>query len=241
MYRNKKVIAFDLDGTLTQHRTPLEEKNMALLKALSEKYYVMIVGAGTCQRIRKQINYLPLDIIGNYGMEYEKYDLKAGKPVSVYSETTECDEEDILKRADIVRKRFGYTEYAGDSVGFHSTGAFTLALLGTGAAIEDKLSFDCDHKKRFVMLDDVKAIFPDYNVFIGGSSSFDMVKTPYDKYYALDRFCKSEGLSHKDLVFVGDGYGIGENDESVYKSDIDFICVDDYRDCDKIVRENIEL
>ena len=30
-------------------------------------------------------------------------------------------------------------------------------------------------------------------------------------------------------VTVGDDYGIGGNDESVYQSDFAFICVDDYR------------
>ena len=32
-----KVIAFDLDGTLTQHRTPLDEQNRAVLDKLSAK------------------------------------------------------------------------------------------------------------------------------------------------------------------------------------------------------------
>ena len=34
----KKLICFDLDGTLTQHRTPLEEENRKLLDALGKKY-----------------------------------------------------------------------------------------------------------------------------------------------------------------------------------------------------------
>ena len=34
-----KLIAFDLDGTLTQHKTKLEEKNRAVLEKLAKKYY----------------------------------------------------------------------------------------------------------------------------------------------------------------------------------------------------------
>ena len=34
--RNKLVI-FDLDGTLTQHKTPLDDKNRAILTKLAEK------------------------------------------------------------------------------------------------------------------------------------------------------------------------------------------------------------
>ena len=33
-----KIIAFDLDGTLTEHRSKLEFENKSLLDALSKKY-----------------------------------------------------------------------------------------------------------------------------------------------------------------------------------------------------------
>ena len=34
----KRLLCFDLDGTLTQHRTKLEKDNEALLDALKERY-----------------------------------------------------------------------------------------------------------------------------------------------------------------------------------------------------------
>ena len=46
-----KLIAFDLDGTLTQHRTKLAPENKAVLDELSKKYKLLMVGAGTCERI----------------------------------------------------------------------------------------------------------------------------------------------------------------------------------------------
>ena len=40
-----KLIAFDLDGTLTQHKTPLDPKNRAILEKLLKKYrYDMFAG-----------------------------------------------------------------------------------------------------------------------------------------------------------------------------------------------------
>lgn len=33
-----KLVAFDLDGTLTQHKTPIEPQNRAVLEALSQRY-----------------------------------------------------------------------------------------------------------------------------------------------------------------------------------------------------------
>ena len=51
-----KLIAFDLDGTLTQHKTKLSEKHRNLLEKLSEKYKLLMVGAGTCRRIFEQMD-----------------------------------------------------------------------------------------------------------------------------------------------------------------------------------------
>ena len=36
---------------------------------------------------------------------------------------------------------------------------------------------------------------------------------------------------------MGDDYGIGGNDESVYRSDIRFVCVDDYRKLEDALRD----
>lgn len=69
---------------------------------------------------------------------------------------------------------------------------------------------------------------PEYHVFIIGSSSFDMAPKSYNKYYALDLYCRECGLTHDQVVFVGDDYEPGGNDASVYDSDFGFIKVADY-------------
>ena len=69
-----KAFAFDLDGTLTQHKTPLDDKNRAVLEKLAERYTLLMVGAGTCMRIHDQLGGFPMDVIGNYGMQYAKYE-----------------------------------------------------------------------------------------------------------------------------------------------------------------------
>ena len=233
--KEKKIIAFDLDGTITQHRTELGDENKAVLEKLAEKYRLMIVGAGVCMRIWKQLKNFPIDIIGCYGMQYAKYNHEKQTLELIRSDKKECDKKSVTDRVDVLRKQFGYTEYAGESVDFHESGAVTIALLGTKAKIEDKLAFDPTREKRRPIYPTVVEMFPDFNVFVGGSSSFDMAPAPFNKYYALDRFCKEEGYYHEDIVFIGDDYGLGGNDESVYKSDFDFITVDDYRDLAKAV------
>ncbi len=57
-----------------------------------------------------------------------------------------------------------------------------------------------------------------------------MVPAPYDKYFALSAYATEHGLPHDSIVYVGDDYGSGGNDEAVYVSDIAFVKVDNYRD-----------
>lgn len=223
-----KLIAFDLDGTLTQHKTKLSEGHRDLLMKLSEKYKLLMVGAGTCRRVFEQMNHFPIDILGNYGMQYAEYRPETGDIEILKDEHLPCDREKVDKTVTSIREKYGFTEYKGDNVEYHSSGCITFPILGTKADIEDKLSFDPDRSKRRKIYDDVKAHFSDYVVFVGGSSSFDMAPAPRDKAYALSEYCRERGIAHNEVVYVGDDYGPGGNDESVYKSDFNFVCIDDY-------------
>jgi HAD superfamily hydrolase (TIGR01484 family) len=223
-----KVIGFDLDGTLTQHRTPLPPASRGLLDRLRRHYRVLIVGAGNCPRILRQIENYPIDVIGNYGMQYCRYDPETGLHRQVFDLQIPPDRERVTERISRLRREHGYTEYAGDGVEFHSSGCVTFPLLGTKADIRDKLAFDPDRKKRLAFYSEVCALFPEFTVFVGGSSSFDLAPLPYNKYYALDRLCRDEGYRHDEILYVGDDYGHGGNDEAVYVSDIPFRPVSDY-------------
>ena len=232
-----KVIAMDLDGTLTQHKQHMEPRTKATLEALSKKYKLLMVGAGQVYRIFNQMEQFPIDVIGNYGLQYATYnpetrDLDIQRDLSF-----PVDRESVEKKVTFLREKHGYTEFAGDNVEYHPSGCLTFPVLGTKAVQADKLAFDPDRSKRRKFYPEVVELFSDYTVFVGGSSSFDMAPKPYNKYHALDLYCREHGLSHENVLFVGDDYGPGGNDESVYVSDIPFLCVDDYRTFPDLVSE----
>ncbi len=226
---NIKVIAMDLDGTLTQHKQPPEARTRATLEALSKKYKLLMVGAGQAYRIFNQLERFPIDIIANYGLQYAVYNAEKGDLDILRDLTFPCDRDSVEARVTALREKYGYTEFAGDNVEYHPSGCLTFPVLGTKAKQEDKLAFDPDRAKRRRIYAQVCEAFSDYTVFVGGSSSFDMAPKPYNKYYALDLYCREQGLSHENVIYVGDDYGPGGNDESVFQSDFQFIKVDDYR------------
>ena len=231
-----KLVAFDLDGTLTQHKTPLSEEHKQVLDALGKKYKLLMAGAGMCHRIFNQMNQYPIDILGNYGLQYAEYNPEAKDIEIKRNEVLPCDRESVDKRVTYLREKYGFTEFSGDNVEFHASGCVTIPLLGTKAKQEDKLAFDPDRSKRRAIYEEVKELFNDYIVFVGGSSSFDMTPAPYNKAYAIALYCEEHGIAHDEVVYVGDDYGPGGNDESVYLSDFNYLTIDNYLDFPEVVK-----
>lgn len=231
MILSKKVLlAFDLDGTLTQHKSRLSPEYAELLSKLSQNYCLLMVGAGSCTRIYAQMNNFPITIIGNYGMEFSTIDLKTGSFLLQEKISLPVNIPLVTQRAEQLRQKLGYMNFIGDTIEIHKSGMLTFPILGTKADLKSKLSYDANRKKRRAVYEQVVSVFPEYNVYIGGSSSFDIVPKPYSKLFALDFYCKKQGLSHSDVLYFGDDYGFGGNDEDIYTSDIPFEKVDNYKD-----------
>lgn len=231
-----KIVAMDLDGTLTQHKQQLDDEHKKALDALAAKYRLLMVGAGQVMRIFNQMEKYPIDIIGNYGMQYGKYDKITSDIKMLRDKKVGVDKDKTERMVTWLREKYGFTEFVGENVEFHPSGCVTFPILGTKAKQEDKLAFDPDRAKRRKIYDEVAAKFPEYHVFVGGSSSFDMAPKPYNKFYALDLYCKENNLTHENVVYIGDDYGVGGNDESVYKSDFPYITIDDYRDFPELIK-----
>ena len=225
--KKKKLICFDLDGTLTQHRTPLEDANRAVLDALGEKYKLIMVGAGGAERIFSQMGGYPIDILGNYGMQESR--MIDGSFTIVRQEIANPDRAFFREKIEYLRKKYGYTEYCGESVEFHATGMVTFPLLGTKARIEDKLAFDPTRERRRVLYPEVLEIFSDYAVYIGGSSSFDFSEKKYNKYDAIMAYAAREGYEKDEILYVGDDFGDGGGDSHVRLGGLDYVEITDYK------------
>lgn len=224
--QNIKLVAMDLDGTLTQHKSPLEPRCRQVMDQLAQRYRLLMVCAGGCSRVYQQMGEFPIAISGFYGMQYgegTENGLQLLDDVCV-----PADRDEVTRRAALLREEFSLLDYAGEPVEFHRSGLITFPILGTKARLEEKLAYDPDRKKRRIFYDRVCEVFPEYHVFIGGSSSFDIAPRPYNKLFALDCYLERNGLSRENVVFFGDDYGPGGNDREVYVSGVRFVPIDDY-------------
>ena len=231
---HKKLVAMDLDATLTQHKTPLEEANKEALDRLGEKYHLLMVGGGGAERIHRQMNDYPIDVLGNYGMQEAR--VIDGEWKIIRTESAPVDSAVILEKCQYFRDKYGFTTYYGDPVEFHQSGMVTFGLLGTKAPSEEKLSFDPDKSKRRAIYKEVCEAFSDYSVFIGGSTSFDFAPKQFNKYDAIMRYAAENGYSKDEIIFIGDDLEDGGNDSHVRLGGLDYIYVHDYHDFPQLIR-----
>ena len=229
----RRLVCLDLDATLCQHRSPVPEANFAALKELMKRYKCVMVGAGNAPRIHRQMGNFPIDVIGNYGMQ--EFVGEDGNFRCVRAVTNTVDRRFFREKTDYLRKKYGYTEYEGEPLEFHTSGMVTFGLLGTAPSAEHKVKFDPDRKKRKAMYKEVCEIFRDYSVFIGGSTSFDFAGKEYNKYDAIVSYARRHGYALDEIVFVGDDFGDGGGDSHVRIKGMDYIEVEDYRDFPRAV------
>ena len=233
MMKPKKLLCFDLDGTLSQHKSHLPQENKNLLDGLCTRYKVIMVGAGNAPRIYNQMEQYPVDIIGNYGMQESA--IVDGEFKLIREDTVIPDKEYFNTTCQYLRDKYGYTDYSGGHLEFHASGMVTFCLLGSGAKIEDKIVFDPDRSKRRVLYDEVCSLFPDHAVYIGGSSSFDFAPKQYNKYDAIMKYASEHGYNEDEILFVGDDFGDGGGDSHVRINGMDYVQVDDYKELPRLL------
>ena len=222
------VVALDLDGTVTEGREKIEEQNKQFLSALAKKYRLLIVGAGDCERIISQLDGLCIDVVGNYGMQYARYDKSKGEYVYIKNGSAPIDREDITRRARTVFSLFPHLDIPTEVVQFFPSGCFCIPLLGANASSKSKAKFDPDRKIRKSTFPYVQKMFPEYELYIGGRASFDAAPNGCSKYKALCDYCDLNGIARASVIFCGNDYKKYGNDESVYLSEFNFVTIDDY-------------
>ena len=101
-----RLIAFALDGTLTQHKSPLSPEARALLDELRPRVRLLMVGAGDALRIFRQMGEYPIDIIGNYGMQETAWDEETRSLRTFRDLTLPIDKPSVDARVTALRERF---------------------------------------------------------------------------------------------------------------------------------------
>ena len=242
----KKLIAFDLDGTLAPSKSPLPERLSEVLGELLNNFQVCVISGGDFKQFNKQLlSNLKLDdnqlsrlhLMPTCGTKYYTFDKSENNWKKLYSE--DIPEEDkrrikiaLLKALD----EYGYKEDKtyGELVEDRES-QLTLSTLGQDVVdvlgekgIEMKENWDKDNKKKNNIRNYASNIVTDYEFKVGGLTSIDVTKPGIDKAYGMKKLMEHLELEKKDILFIGDRLMEGGNDYPVKAMGIDSIEISDW-------------
>jgi phosphomannomutase len=215
----KKLIVFDLDGTLAESKASIDPEMSALLGGLLDDVQVSVISGGNWPQFEKQVlSHLPhddrlkrLSLLPTCGTKFFRFDTSWKE---LYSEDFTADEKKTIMSA-----LNGSLEQSGFKPGktwgpmIEDRGSqITFSALGQQAPIEEKAKWDPDFAKRKKINAILTPSIPQFSVRMGGATSIDVTKHGIDKGYGIRKLRDALGIAIEDMIFVGDAVFPGGND-----------------------------
>jgi len=242
----KKMIMFDLDGTLTKSKTVINKEMTSLLCKLLEKKKVAVMGGGSYPQFKSQFlgslrctkaQFKNLFILPVSGGSLYKY--KASRWFLVYKHTFIAKEKAKILAA--FKKTFRNTGYVSPKKTYGKViedreSQITFSALGQGAPLGKKKEWNVKNDIRQKLRGSLKKHLPNFEVRLGGLTSIDITKKGIDKAYGITQIMKMETLSRKEIVYIGDALYRGGNDYVVKRTKVVTVKVEGPEETKNIIR-----
>lgn len=215
----KKLIVFDLDGTLAVSKSPLDAEMVSLLHDLLGIVKVAIISGGGWPQFEKQIlSNLPedavlknLSLLPTCGTQFYQYD---GTWKKLYSEDFNLDEK--TKIATALQQALDAVDFKTEKTWGETIedrgGQITYSALGQQAPIEEKEKWDPDFIKRKRIQELLANSIPEFSVHLGGTTSVDITQNGIDKGYGMRKLQDTLNIKIEEMLFIGDALFPGGND-----------------------------
>ena len=228
----KKLIIFDLDGTLAESKQPLEQHMGEWIGKLLAVCRVAVISGGAWPQFQTQLlANLPggdllkdLSLLPTSGTRFLAYD---GAWKELYAEDfTESEKAKIIAALNDVFTHSGYapSQHWGEIIEDRGS-QITLSALGQEAPLEAKKGWDPDFAKRKAMKATLDKMLPEFSIGMGGSSSLDVTRPGIDKAYGIGKLTSVLGIPVSEMLFVGDALFEGGNDYPARRTGADCIQV----------------
>ena len=242
----KKLIAFDLDGTLAPSKSHFDPRMVGLFDRLLAKYHVCVISGGKYELFQRQfltqITTEPdslerLHLMPTSGTRYYRFE-KGDWKLRYAEDFTPQEKKKIITALDEGLKESGFevTKTYGETIEDRDS-QITLSILGQEIVAElgeegvrIKEEWDPDSSKKMIIRDIVAAKIPEFSVRAAGATSIDVTKPGVDKAYGMEKLMKETGFSKDDILFMGDKIVPGGNDYPVEEMGIDCISVGGWQD-----------
>ena len=215
----KKLIVFDLDGTLAASKSALGPDMAALLHDLLGIVKVAVISGGDWPQFEEQLlSKLPQDerlvnlsVLPTCGTKFFQYSSEWKK---LYSEDFTAKEKEQITSS--LQKAFGESGFKverewGEEIEDRGS-QITFSALGQQAPLAEKEKWDPDFAKRKKIKALLDPLIPGFSVRLGGATSIDVTKPGIDKAYGIRKLRDLLGISLKEMIYIGDALFPGGND-----------------------------
>lgn len=222
MDRKNMLCLFDVDGTLTKSRLPIESDfNDFLIQKIKPRCKLGLVGGSDFKKIAEQLN--GADIINRFDYVFAENGLinfKNGKEGERHSIQKFVGEEKLQRFINFCLRYMSniiLPVKRGTFIEFR-TGMLNICPIGRSCSQEERDAFDeydKQHKIREKMIEAIRKEFPNLELTysIGGQISFDVFPNGWDKTYCL-KHLEAEGFD--EIHFFGDKTEKGGNDFEIF-------------------------
>ncbi|MDO3642163.1 HAD-IIB family hydrolase [Mucilaginibacter sp. L3T2-6] len=238
----KKLIVFDLDGTLAESKAAIDKEMAERLAALLTVAKVAVMSGGDWPQFEKQVlGHLPkgaklrnLSILPTCGTKYYQY--KRGWK-QLYAENFTDDQKH--KIIDSINKSVDASGYRvkktwGEAIEDRGS-QITYSALGQSAPLDEKKKYDPDFKKRKKIKAHLDKLIPEFDVNLGGSTSIDVTKKGIDKEYGMHKLHQVLDIKISEMIFIGDAIFPGGNDYPAKQSGAYAVCVKDSNEAKRVI------
>lgn len=254
--KDKKIIVFDLDGTLAETKSIADREMIHLLLQLLEHRSVAVIGGGRYSLFKKQLlNRFPrrddrlthlylFPTTATACYRYQNGWKRMYAKELPKAERTKIKRmfREVLKEINYIPPKKIYGQVVEDrksQITFSALGQDIVAVLGKkGVAMKAEWT----RKNTPIKLKIAKLMqkrLPHLAVHAAGFTSIDITKKGIDKAYGVRQIKKILKTPISKMVFIGDALQPGGNDYAARKSGIECIPVRGPEDTKKIIRQII--
>lgn len=228
----KKILVFDLDGTLAQSKAALDKEMAQILYDLLSQKTVVIVSGCAYAQFEKQFFFSfkytkkleNLFLLPTSGSSFYHFRNREWQPM--YQHLLTLEEKKGIKRAfKEVFREIGYQtpqKIYGQAIEDRGS-QITFSALGQKAPLAKKREWHTIKDRRNEIREMLAHHLPQFEIRLGGLTSIDVTPKGIDKGYAVEQILKTLHAAKDEIVFIGDALYEGGNDFPVLRTGIDTV------------------
>lgn len=248
MKKIKRLIVFDLDGTLANSDAVIDAEMAALLNKLLEITKVAIISGSDWPHFEKNLlSKLPekqflknLIILPISGTKYYQY--RSGWKNLYTEDLTAVEKKKITDELKKIIDQLGSNagQIWGDQI-LDRGSQITFSALGKLAPMETKKEYDKDLLKRKKIKAALDETLPGFSVQLKGLTSIDITKDGIDKAFGIYKLHQILDVKTRKMLFVGNTLFKGGNDYAAINTGVECIEIKNLDETKRVVETIIAL